>query len=169
MDYGPVVFPSHIGKVFHVKIVCLVLVVFGYIFSAYILLYFIVSYIFTQRGSFVYCCFSQHNDRKAFCPTCRKPITNELRYIEYVDPVSKDIKASSSSEGGYVKGGITYMVMDDLDVKPMSIVSAIILLTKFNVTDVGAVEEKVVELGMDEVYIAIIPFLFSVHYNSTFE
>jgi hypothetical protein len=42
VDYGPVVFPSHIGKVFHVKIVCLVLVVFGYIFSAYILLYFIV-------------------------------------------------------------------------------------------------------------------------------
>jgi hypothetical protein len=52
VDYGPVVFPSHIGKVFHVKIVCLVLVVFGYIFSAYILLYFIVSYRFTQRGSF---------------------------------------------------------------------------------------------------------------------
>jgi hypothetical protein len=60
VDYGPVVFLSHIGKVFHVKIVCLVLVVFGYIFSAYILLYFIVSYRFTQRGSFVYCCFSQH-------------------------------------------------------------------------------------------------------------
>jgi hypothetical protein len=59
VDYGPVVFPSRIGKVFHVKIVCLVLVVFGYIFSAYILLYFIVSYRFTQRGSFVYCCFSQ--------------------------------------------------------------------------------------------------------------
>jgi hypothetical protein len=59
VDYGPVVFPSHIGKVFHVKIVCLVLVVFRYIFSAYILLYFIVSYRFTQRGSFVYCCFSQ--------------------------------------------------------------------------------------------------------------
>jgi hypothetical protein len=59
VDYGPVVFPSHIGKVFHIKIVCLVLVVFGYIFSAYILLYFIVSYRFTQRGSFVYWCFSQ--------------------------------------------------------------------------------------------------------------
>jgi N-glycosylase/DNA lyase len=61
VDYGPVVFPSHIGKVFQVKIVCLVLVVFEYIFSAYILLYFIVSYRFTQRGSFVYCCFSQQN------------------------------------------------------------------------------------------------------------
>jgi hypothetical protein len=27
VDYGPAVFPSYIGKVFHVKIVCLVLVV----------------------------------------------------------------------------------------------------------------------------------------------
>jgi hypothetical protein len=41
-----VVFPSHIGKVFHVKIVCLVLVVFGYIFSAYI--YIALFYSFLQ-------------------------------------------------------------------------------------------------------------------------
>jgi hypothetical protein len=51
VDYGPVVFPSHTKKVFYVKIVCLVLVVFGYIFSAYILLYFIVSYKCIQRWS----------------------------------------------------------------------------------------------------------------------
>jgi hypothetical protein len=81
-------------------------------------------------------------------------MTSEL---SYVDP-PRDIKASSSSEGGYVKGVITYMVMDDLDVKPMSTISAITLLTKFNVRDVGAVEEKVVDFGMDEVYIALIPF-----------
>ncbi|XP_059459222.1 uncharacterized protein LOC132188709 [Corylus avellana] len=97
-----------------------------------------------------YFCQNVANDRRAFCPSCNKLITNELRYIDYVDPVPKDTKASSSSEGGYVKGVITYMVMDDLDVKPMSIISAIILFTKFNVTDVGALEEKVVELGMDE-------------------
>jgi hypothetical protein len=77
VDYGPVVFPSHIVKVFHVKIVCLVLVVFGYIFSAYILLYFIVSYRFTQRGSFVYCCFSQQFPHKA--PRKRRfPLVEEL-------------------------------------------------------------------------------------------
>jgi hypothetical protein len=34
VDYGPVVFPSHIGKVFHVKIVCLVLVVLDIYFPA---------------------------------------------------------------------------------------------------------------------------------------
>lgn len=80
MDYGPVVFPSHIGKVFHVKIVCLVLVVFGYIFSAYILLYFIVSYRFTQRGSFVYCCFSQQSGIRARCD--RAPLSDySVKYL----------------------------------------------------------------------------------------
>jgi hypothetical protein len=77
--------------------------------------------------------------------------------VSYVDPPS-DIKASTSSinEGGYVKGVITYMVMDDLDVKPVSTISditisAITLLGKFDVRDVGAVVEKVVDFGMDEV------------------
>jgi len=85
-------------------------------------------------------------DRRAICPSCKSSMTTEL---SYVDP-PRDIKASSSSEGGYVKGLITYMVMDDLDVKPMSTISAITLLSKFNVTDLGAVEEKVVDFGMDE-------------------
>uniref|UniRef100_A0A7N2R9R6 DUF674 domain-containing protein n=1 Tax=Quercus lobata TaxID=97700 RepID=A0A7N2R9R6_QUELO len=57
----------------------------------------------------------------------------------------------SSSEGGYVKGLVSYMVMDDLEVKPVSIVSSTItLLNRFNVKEIGALEEKVVDLGMDE-------------------
>ncbi|KAK7858256.1 hypothetical protein CFP56_013806 [Quercus suber] len=56
---------------------------------------------------------------------------------------------SSSSEGGYVKGVVTYMVMDDLKVRPMSIISGITLLNKL-VKEIGALEEKVVHLGMDE-------------------
>ncbi|XP_059459214.1 uncharacterized protein LOC132188701 [Corylus avellana] len=87
------------------------------------------------------------NDQRAICPSCRKSMTSE---VSCVDPPSDNIMASSSSEGGYVKGVITYMVMDDLEVKPMSIIAAITLLTKFNVTDIGAVEEKVVDFGMDE-------------------
>jgi hypothetical protein len=99
-------------------------------------------------------------DRRAICPSCESSMTTE---VSYVDPPS-DIKASSSREGGYVKGAITYMVMDDLDVKPMSAISSISLLTKFNVTNFGAVEEKVVDFGMDEVYIALIPIFFSSMY-----
>ena len=51
-----------------------------------------------------------------------------------------------------MKGLVSYMVMDDLEVKPMSIISiTITLLNTFNIKKIGALEEKVVCLGMDEV------------------
>ncbi|KAL0370113.1 UNVERIFIED_CONTAM: hypothetical protein Sangu_0329400 [Sesamum angustifolium] len=56
-----------------------------------------------------------------------------------------------SEEGGFVKGVITYKVMDDLTVMPLSTISVITLLNKFDVKDVSALEETVVNLGMDQV------------------
>ncbi|XP_059458733.1 uncharacterized protein LOC132188327 [Corylus avellana] len=61
-----------------------------------------------------------------------------------------DFMNKISKEGGYVKGMVSYMVMDDLEVKPMSTNSGITLLREFNVKAAGDVEEKVVYLGMDE-------------------
>ncbi|XP_075670310.1 uncharacterized protein LOC142640103 [Castanea sativa] len=58
--------------------------------------------------------------------------------------------SGSSNVGGYVKVVVTYMVMDDLVVKPMSTISRITLLNNLNVKDVEALEEKVVDLGMEE-------------------
>jgi len=95
------------------------------------------------------------NDWRAICPHCKSLMYTELKYVEYRPP--RDIKASSSSEGGYVKGVITYMVMDDLEVKPMSAISAITLLSKFNIMDLGAVEEKVVDFGTDKVSLYLQP------------
>ncbi|KAG7998806.1 hypothetical protein I3843_01G273700 [Carya illinoinensis] len=54
------------------------------------------------------------------------------------------------NEEGYVKGTVTYMVMDDLEVKPMFTTSFISLLNDLNAKEVGSIEEKVVEFGMDE-------------------
>ncbi|KAL9143479.1 hypothetical protein ABFS82_14G239700 [Erythranthe guttata] len=51
---------------------------------------------------------------------------------------------------GFVKGVVTYMVMDDLVVTPMSTISSITLLNKFNIKEVGSLQEKVVDLGMAE-------------------
>ncbi|GAV84458.1 DUF674 domain-containing protein [Cephalotus follicularis] len=42
------------------------------------------------------------------------------------------------------------MVMDDLVVKPMSTISSIAMLNKFNIKEVGVLEERVVNVGMDE-------------------
>ncbi|KAL3521031.1 hypothetical protein ACH5RR_019180 [Cinchona calisaya] len=54
-----------------------------------------------------------------------------------------------SSEGGFVKEVVTYMVMDDLEVKPMSTISSIALLNKFNVKALTVLKETDVDLGMN--------------------
>ncbi|KAL0003019.1 hypothetical protein SO802_016800 [Lithocarpus litseifolius] len=87
------------------------------------------------------------NDSSAQCPSCSNYMNDN---VDFVDPSSTTNAGSSSGEGGYVKGVVTYMVMDDLVVKPMSTISSITLLNRFNVKDVGALEEKVVDLGIDE-------------------
>ena len=70
--------------------------------------------------------------------------------LNFVEPPEANNHDSSSSEGGYVKGVVTYMVTDDLKVRPMSIISGITLLNKL-AKEIGALEEKVVHLAMDEV------------------
>ncbi|XP_060675410.1 uncharacterized protein LOC107413548 isoform X2 [Ziziphus jujuba] len=65
-------------------------------------------------------------------------------------------KSSSScgcGEGGFVKGVVNYMVMDDLEVSPMSTISSIAILNKFNVKEVGALQDKMVSIGMNEVWV----------------
>ncbi|BBG97929.1 Protein of unknown function D [Prunus dulcis] len=52
--------------------------------------------------------------------------------------------------GGYVKDVVTYMIMDNFEVKPMSTISCIAMLNRFNVKEVGTLEERMVLLGMDE-------------------
>ncbi|KAH7537280.1 hypothetical protein FEM48_Zijuj03G0076000 [Ziziphus jujuba var. spinosa] len=62
-------------------------------------------------------------------------------------------KSSSScgcGEGGFVKGVVNYMVMDDLEVSPMSTISSIAILNKFDVKEVGALQDKMVSIGMNE-------------------
>ncbi|CAN1284278.1 hypothetical protein LINPERPRIM_LOCUS18571 [Linum perenne] len=53
-------------------------------------------------------------------------------------------------EGGFVKGAVPYMVMDNLEVKPMLTMSIMALFNKMNIKEVGSIEEKVIELGMAE-------------------
>ncbi|KAI9128398.1 hypothetical protein K1719_001391 [Acacia pycnantha] len=45
---------------------------------------------------------------------------------------------------------ITYTVMEDLEVRPMSTISTVALISKFKVKDIASLQEKVVELGMEE-------------------
>ncbi|CAN1269387.1 hypothetical protein LINPERPRIM_LOCUS13566 [Linum perenne] len=94
-----------------------------------------------------YMCPTYHlnvaDDQNAVCPQCSNRTTAVVPYV--APPAGK----KSDQKGGL--GVVTYMVMDDLEVKPMSTISSLTLLSKFNIQQVGALEERVIELGMDEV------------------
>ncbi|KAF7133554.1 hypothetical protein RHSIM_Rhsim09G0160300 [Rhododendron simsii] len=63
-------------------------------------------------------------DPKATCPLCKYSLSIEVTFVP-----SKDANTGLSGEEGYVNRLITYMVMDDLVVIPMSTISGIELLT----------------------------------------
>ncbi|KAI8539936.1 hypothetical protein RHMOL_Rhmol09G0221600 [Rhododendron molle] len=86
------------------------------------------------------------DNARAVCPSCRKSLSKEIKYVA----AAKEVELAAAGEGGFVKGVVTYMVMDDLVVTPMSTISSITMLNKLNVKDVGALEERVVDLGMPE-------------------
>ncbi|EYU36136.1 hypothetical protein MIMGU_mgv11b017601mg [Erythranthe guttata] len=93
----------------------------------------------------IYTCSCNYNsyasvDLKTVCPICKKEM---VKLITFVGP-------SSCGEVGFVKDMVTYMVMDDLSVTPLSTMSSFALLLKLDVKDMSAVEEKVVNFGMDE-------------------
>uniref|UniRef100_A0A2P2JET1 Uncharacterized protein LOC103948371 n=1 Tax=Rhizophora mucronata TaxID=61149 RepID=A0A2P2JET1_RHIMU len=80
----------------------------------------------------------------AVCPGCRSKMDELVTYVSSVAGVQE----APFNEGGFVKGVVTYMVMDNLEVKPMSTISSITLLNKFNVENLGSLEERVVEFDM---------------------
>ncbi|KAG5602303.1 hypothetical protein H5410_033673 [Solanum commersonii] len=70
----------------------------------------------------------------SLCPNCGNRMSRKLTYLTQ-EPVG-------TTGTGFVKEALKYMVMDDLVVKPLSIY--------FNAKDVGSLQEKVVNLGMEE-------------------
>lgn len=83
------------------------------------------------------------------CPSCRNYMKQTVSYVGKEGTTTK--VSADSFKDGFVKGVVTYMVMDDLVVQPMSTISSITLLNEFNVKEVGSLQEKMVELGMEEV------------------
>ena len=59
--------------------------------------------------------------------------------------------AAQSAAEGFVQGVVTYSVLDDLTVTPMSAISSITLLNTFAVKDLGDLHETTVQLGYNEV------------------
>ncbi|CAL2249962.1 unnamed protein product [Prunus armeniaca] len=89
------------------------------------------------------------DDPRAICPQCKYTLSTEVPYVA----AQAITEGSSGGGGGYVKDVVTYMIMDNLEVKPMSTISCIAMLNRFNVKEVGTLEERMVLLGMDDVCI----------------
>ncbi|KAK9019440.1 hypothetical protein V6N11_053964 [Hibiscus sabdariffa] len=85
------------------------------------------------------------NVPNTICPTCARHAMKHN--VTFVNPTNKP---SYSDKVGFVKGAASYMIMDDLEVRPMSTESIITLLKEFNTKDVGDLEVKVVGVRVDE-------------------
>ncbi|KAF2289218.1 hypothetical protein GH714_029923 [Hevea brasiliensis] len=86
------------------------------------------------------------------CQYCNKYVAKEPNVLWLVSCSARGHGRSNvpSNEKGFVKGVVTYMVMDNLEVSPMSSISSITLLNQFKIQDLSVLEERVVDLGMDE-------------------
>ncbi|KAM3279970.1 hypothetical protein ACQJBY_047011 [Aegilops geniculata] len=86
-----------------------------------------------------------------YCPSCNNQMTTELKLLSSGGSGGLAAQAAAGVSGkGYVQGIVTYTVMDDLTVTPMSSISSITLLNTFAVKDLSALQEKTVQLGYDE-------------------
>ncbi|PNX79651.1 hypothetical protein L195_g035638 [Trifolium pratense] len=94
------------------------------------------------------CCFQVAYDKSTRCCRCSRCMNYEVSYVG--NRKVGDEKKAWNVKSGFVKDVITFMVMDDLVIQPMSTISSITLLNNFNVKEIGTLQEKVVELGMDE-------------------
>ncbi|TVU21783.1 hypothetical protein EJB05_31551, partial [Eragrostis curvula] len=85
------------------------------------------------------------------CPSCRNPMDKDVEFLSSQETEqSVEAAAGGSCANGFVKGVVTYTVMDDLKVAPMSTISGITLLNTFGITDIGVLQEKTVQIDYAE-------------------
>lgn len=101
-------------------------------------------------GTFYTCFSAEHCCSVAEVPySICKNGRSMYRPLSYVRPTLSSNKVGE--EGGFIKGLVPYLVMDDLQFMPMISIHVVNLLDKLNVKKLGAVEERAVEIGVEEV------------------
>jgi hypothetical protein len=111
-------------------------------------------------------CVTVTMEAGAQCPQCRQGMATEMTFVlpsaTTAKPGGGGAAGASSAEdsGGYVKGVVTYMVTDGMEVTPMSAISSITLINRFSVGKDVDLAEKFVTVGMDEVPASDTPPLF---------
>ncbi|XP_066308389.1 uncharacterized protein [Miscanthus floridulus] len=82
------------------------------------------------------------------CPVCKRKMTTEVQFVEPDGGAAAN--AGSGSSGGYVRDTVTYTVLDDLSVAPISTITAVTALVSLGVTDISGLQAKDVEIGYKE-------------------
>ncbi|KAK1373694.1 putative DNA polymerase zeta catalytic subunit [Heracleum sosnowskyi] len=83
------------------------------------------------------------------------PLMQQLGYRKSQSSSSSYYGSSNRSDDkkevdGYVKESVTYMISDDLTVKPVSSISSISLINSLGVKDIATLEEKIVNIDMQK-------------------
>ncbi|CAM0958811.1 unnamed protein product [Alopecurus aequalis] len=79
------------------------------------------------------------------CPSCGNQMTTESRYVP-----GQVQKTATGGGKGFVQDVVTYTVADDLRISPMSAISSITRLGTLGARDLGALQEKTVQIGYKE-------------------
>ncbi|CAM0879563.1 unnamed protein product [Alopecurus aequalis] len=87
--------------------------------------------------------------RGTTCANCYNKMSTPVQLV-YPAACSDSYAGSRAAGVGFVQEVVTYTVMDDLTVAPMSTISGITLLNTFGITDIGSLQEKTVQLGYRE-------------------
>jgi hypothetical protein len=105
-----------------------------------------------SAGSYTSCRDHVTDSYGTRCPQCSYPMVTESKLSS---PPAGSVTAAKADTAvvaqGFVRGIVTYTVMDSLAVSPMSAISSITLLNTFAVTDLSALQEKTVQIGYKEV------------------
>ncbi|KAH0461698.1 hypothetical protein IEQ34_009273 [Dendrobium chrysotoxum] len=90
--------------------------------------------------------------KNTLCPNCKQVMVTETAFVVPSYSTSCATRAENGGEnaGGFVKGVITYMITDDLEITPMSAISSITLINRFSMKNDVQLMEKVVTVGMEE-------------------
>jgi hypothetical protein len=92
------------------------------------------------------------------CLSCNHQMTTAVQFLSGSGGQVAQAAAGVAGKG-FVQGIVTYTVIDNLTVNPMSSISSIALLNTFAVKDLGALQEKTVQLGYKEVRLTNCPLL----------
>ncbi|XP_078173358.1 uncharacterized protein LOC144567171 [Carex rostrata] len=102
-----------------------------------------------QRSIHMSCCPYVSLVSGTTCLGCGKKIDLQTGFKDPKFDTGTVAEVSSEGEE-YVEGEVTYSIMDDLTMVPMSTLSSVALLNKFEVKDLGSIQEITVIIGFEE-------------------